>query len=354
LKKFLVTLLKIGISAAIIAYLVWDASQTKNEAGENVFQQLLNQPKHWGLLAAAWVFCAAAVVLTLIRWWYLVRALGVPLRLTSALRIGFLGYLFNLAPLGIVGGDLLKAWMLAWEHREYKAKAVASVVVDRVIGLYVLFVVASAAIFLTGFWKLEDTEGHIKDICTVTFVLTAVGAVGIAVMLTPGVTDGRGTKALTRLPRIGHALGGLIEAVRMYRRRADVLVVSSVMSVGVHTLFATGLYLIARGLFGDVLSWGTHFVVGPLSASVGVLPLVAGPFEFVLNLLYTLVPEPGVEIPTGEGFVVALGYRLITVLIAMVGYCYYLGSRREVAQVMQRAEREQQAEESDHASSAIT
>jgi hypothetical protein len=345
LKKFLVTLLKIGVSVAIIAYLVWDAAGTEDVEGRNVFQQLLDQPKDWGLLAAAWVFCAAAVMLTLIRWWYLVRALGVPLRLTSALRIGFLGYLFNLAPLGIVGGDLLKAWMLAWEHREYKARAVASVVVDRVIGLYVLFVVASAAIFLTGFWKLEDPQGHIKNICTVTFVLTAVGAVGIAVMLTPGVTDGRGSKALARLPRVGHALGSLIEAVRMYRRKADVLVVSSVMSVGVHTLFATGVYLIARGLFGKVLSWGAHLVISPLSASTGVLPLVAGPFEFVLNLLYTLVPEPGVEISTGEGFVVALGYRVICVLIAIVGYGYYLGSRREVAQVLRKAEQEQQAEE---------
>lgn len=345
MKKFVVTLLKIGLSAAIIAYLVWDASQTTNEAGENVFQQLLNQPKHWGLLAAAWVFCAAAVLLTLIRWWYLVRALEVPVRFGVALRIGFLGYLFNLAPLGIVGGDLLKAWMLAWEHREYRARAVASVVVDRVIGLYVLFVVASAAIFLTGFWRLEDPEGHIRDICTVTFVITAVGAVGIAVMLTPGVTEGRGTRALARLPRVGHATESLLEAVRMYRRKPGVLAVASVMSVGVHMLFATGVYLIARGLFGEVLSLGKHYVVSPLSASVGVLPLVAGPFEFVLNLLYTLVPEPGVEIATGEGFVVALGYRVISVLIAMVGYCYYLGSRREVAQAIRKAEQEQQAEQ---------
>jgi uncharacterized membrane protein YbhN (UPF0104 family) len=343
-KKLLGTLLKIGVSAAIIAYLVWDAAETKDAEGRNVFQQLLAQPKDWGLLAAAWVFCATAVLLTLIRWWYLVRALEIPLRFGSALRIGFLGYLFNLAPLGIIGGDLLKAWMLAWQHREHRAKAVASVVVDRIIGLYVLFVVASAAILLTGFWKLEDPQGHIKDICTVTFVLTAVGAVGIAVMLTPGLTDGRGSKALARLPRVGHAAGSLIEAVRMYRRKTGVLAVSSLMSVGVHTLFATGVYLIARGLFGNVLSLGAHLVISPLSASTGVLPLVAGPFEFVLNLLYTLVPEPGVEISTGEGFVVALGYRVICVLIAIVGYGYYLGSRREVAQVIQKAEQEQQAE----------
>jgi hypothetical protein len=340
-KKLLLTLLKIGISAAIIAYLVWDATRT-TEGGQNVFQQLRDQPKRWYLLAAAWVFCAAAVMLTLIRWWYLVLAVEVPLRLRDALRIGFLGYLFNLAPLGIVGGDLLKAWMLAWEYPRAKARAVASVVVDRVIGLYLLFVVASAAILLTGFWKLDDPQGHIRDICIVTFALTIAGAVFVAVMLIPGVTDGRGTRALTRLPRVGHTIASLLEAVRMYRRKPGVLVVSSLMSVGVHCLFATGVYLVARGLFGEVLSLAAHFVVNPLAASTGVLPLVAGPFEFVLNLLYTLVSEPGVHIQPGQGFVVALGYRLITILIAMVGACYYLGSRREVAKVLREAEEEEQ------------
>ena len=68
------------------------------------------------------------------------------------MRIGFLGYLFNLAPMGIVGGDLLKAWMLAREKPGNRAKALASVVVDRIVGLYVLFLVAAAGVFVTGFW----------------------------------------------------------------------------------------------------------------------------------------------------------------------------------------------------------
>lgn len=346
MKKFLVTLLKIAISAAIIAYLVWDA--TKDKGSENVFQRLFNQPKQWEILAAACTLCASAVMLTLVRWWYLVRALEIPLRFASGLRIGLFGYLFNLAPLGIVGGDLLKAWMLAWRHREHRAKAFASVVVDRIIGLYVLFVVASAAILLTGFWKLKDERGLIFVTCTATFVLTIVGGVAIAVLLIPGVTDGKGTRALARLPRVGHAIGSLIEAMRMYRRKPVVLAAAVLMSVGVHMLFATGVYLIARGLPGDVLSLGTHYVINPLSASTGAIPLVAGPFEFLLEFFYTHVPEEGVVIQEGQGLVVALGYRLICILIAMVGACYYLAGRGEVAQALREAEQEEQAERQPH------
>ncbi len=340
MKKIVLAVLKIGISLGLVAWLVYDASGAKNEAGENVFQQLLHQPKDWKLLGAAWVFCASAVTLTLIRWWYLVRALDIPLPLRGALRIGFLGYLFNLAPLGIVGGDLLKAWMLAWEHRGDRVKAFASVAIDRIIGLYMLFVVAAAAILFTGFWEIEVPE--IQFVCNATFLLTLLGAVGLGLLITPGFTDGRGTRALARLPRVGPALESLIEAVRMYRRKPHVLIATAIMSVGVHCLFATGIYLIARGLPGDVLALSTHYVVSPLSAVTGILPLPLGPFEFVLDFLYTHVPEPGVNVQEGQGLLVALVYRLICVLIATVGICYYLSARREVAKAMQEAEQEDQ------------
>ena len=43
----------------------------------------------------------------------------------------------------------------------------------------------------------------------------------------------------------------------------------------------------------------------------------------------------------GQGLVVAFGYRIITVLIAMVGACYYLGSRQEVSEVLHETEEDE-------------
>ena len=334
-KKLLITLLKIGISVAILAYLVWNATRPQPD-GQNVFANLVSRPKHWGWLAGAWGMCFSAVMLTFIRWWYLVRALEVPLRLRNGLRIGFVGYLFNLAPMGIVGGDLLKAFLLAHEYPEGRAKAFASVAVDRLIGLYMLFVVATAAILATGFWYLPDPK--IRWICHFTFVVTAVGGVGIALLMIPGVTGGKVTRTLSGIPRIGHAVASLIDALRLYRRRPGVIAIATLMSIAVHSMFATGVYFIARGLPGKFLTLAEHFVVSPLSASTGVLPLPMGPFEAVLDFLYTCVSDGA--IPSGQGLVVALTYRLICILIAVIGICYYLGSRAEVTEVMHEAEEE--------------
>ena len=332
-RKPLVVLLKIGVSVAILAYLVYDATRDPS-----LVANLRDQPKQWGLFVAAGFLCGGAVMLTLVRWHFLVRALEVPTRLAGSLRIALLGYLFNMAPVGIAGGDFVKAVMLTRSHQDCMAKSVASVVVDRLIGLYTLFVVASVAIVLTGFRALPNET--IRVICDATIWATVAGTVLIGLLMVPAVTDGKLARSIERIPRAGPALGSLIEAVRMYRRRPLVLVVAAVLSIGVHSLFATGVYCITRGLPGNVHSLAHHFVIMPLSASTGTLPLPFGPFEAVLEFLYTHVPLATGAVAKGQGLVVALGYRLITVVVAMIGACYYVAARREVAQVVHDAERQ--------------
>ncbi len=337
LKKIILSLLRISISVGLIAYLIWDATQGKGNV--NVFTNLRDQPKNWWLFTAAWAVLTAAVLLTFIRWWFLVRALDIPCRFADAMRIGFWGFLFNLAPLGIIGGDLVKAVMLAHEQRRYQAKAVAAVLFDRLVGLYLLFVMASAGILLTGFWRNPVPE--IQEICCGTFIITVLGTLGIAAMLITDITQNRLTRLLGKIPWVGQKLESLISAVGLYRHKPLVLLISSLMSAGVHCLFAVGIYLIARGLPGDVFSLGSYFIFWPLSDVTAVLPLPLGPFEFVLEFLYTHISPAGVTIAKGQGLVVALVWRLINLLIAALGVYYYFGNRRELSEAIQESEQVQ-------------
>jgi hypothetical protein len=333
-KKLLITLLKVAISAAIIGYLAYDAAKG------DVFTNLVHQPKRWDMLAAAWAFCMLAILLTFVRWWYLVRALDVPCRLRDAIRISFWGFLFNMAPLGIVGGDLVKAVMLGHEHPQYRAKALASVLVDRVIGLYVLFLVATTAILLTGFQNVPVPD--LRWIAKLTFMVTIAGTVGLAVVLGPDLTGGRINRAIARIPRIGRSLESLVNAVRMYNRKPGILLLSSLITVGVHGSAAVCCYLIASGLPGNHLSLAQHLVVMPLSTAVQVLPVPIGPTEFALDYFYSqLSGVAGPVITKGQGLVVVLVYRLFGMSIAALGVFYYFGNRREMAEVIHEAENEE-------------
>lgn len=325
--------LKIVISLGIVFFLLYRAEAKDPET----FRRLWAQPKQWEYLLLATGACWGATLLTFVRWFYLVRALDLPLPFVEAMRISFLGYLFNLAPMGIVGGDLLKAFLLARQQPGRRAQAAATVVVDRVLGLYILFVVASGAILIVGFHKSSQPELRFACQLTLWISLAATGA--MAMLFIPGLTQGRLSQLVSCIPKVGPILDSLLEAVRLYRRRWMVLVNSSLMSVGVHSLFAIGVFWIACGLYEQVLPLRAHFVVMPISASMGVIPLPLGPFEAVLEFLYERTPGPGgLRMVAGQGLVVALAYRVITVLFAACGIFSYLGSRTELTEAIHHAE----------------
>ena len=273
MKKYLFILIKISLSVAILAYLVHGAMK------DSTFKDFVEQPKNYWSLLAALGFCSFAVLLTMIRWHLLVRALEIPVRLTGSLRIAMLGYLFNLAPAGIVGGDVLKAVLLCRSKETPKgstAKAFASVVLDRILGLYMLFVVASITILAAEIWKIDNPM--IWKICLATWSIAIVGGVIGILLMIPAMTEGPLTNWLENHPKLGHPFSRLMETVRMYRGRPTVLLVAAAMTVCVHLSFAVGVYFVSRGLFTSTShSLPTHLVVSPLSMAARRDPVAGGP-----------------------------------------------------------------------------
>jgi uncharacterized membrane protein YbhN (UPF0104 family) len=333
LKKTLVLLVKCGLSLGLLAYLLHQAQ------GDASFAELWDQPKRWGLLAAAAVMMLAAVLLTFYRWYLLVRALQVPFHLTDALRLGFLGYLLNFISLGSVGGDLFKAIFLAREQPGRRTEAVATVVVDRVVGLYCLLLLASAAALWGGLLAASQPV-ELRTISRVTLIATLLGGAGIGVALVPGMTGGRMSRVLGQAPLVGPTAIRLLAAVRIYRRKWPVMLVAVVLSLVVQGTFAVAIYLVGRGLPGDMPSLGRHFLIVPLSMVAGALPLPfagLGAFEGALDFLYRYAAGAA-TVKAGRGLIVALCFRVITVLIALVGVVYYLVGRREVAATIRAAD----------------
>jgi hypothetical protein len=327
LRKLVLNLLKLLVSGGILAYLFVDAYR------HHSFVELRDQPKNWGMLAGAAVICCLGVLITLVRWHFLIRALGLPVRWRETLRIGLVGFLFNLSPVGIVGGDLLKMVMLARRCPGRRAEAAATVVFDRIMGLYVLFVVASAAILLNGWWQASPPSVH--AICQGTLWVTLLGTAAMVVLLVPNLTNGRTTALVARLPHVGPIAERLLTSIRMYRRSPGVLALSAVLSVAVHSCITFSIALLAVGLYGHAPSLAEQFVMVPLANATGVLPIVYGPFEWALNQLYAIVPlADGTLMKSGQGLVVALAYRIVTVAVAAAGMGCYLAIRREVEEVL--------------------
>jgi glycosyltransferase 2 family protein len=327
LKKYAVTLLKYGIPLIIILWLL-DRDDFVQASS------ILRQRKNWLPLAAGFCLAFAATMISFVRWHLLVRALDLPFRLADAFRLGFLGHLLTFVSGGNVGGDLFKAVFVAHEHPGRRAEAVATVLVDRIVGMMALLLITSTAILLAA---PAQAAPVVRGICEATLLATALGVILLAAVLVPRHPSQWLLATITRVPKLGETLRGFVGSAGVYRRKPGVLLLTLGISVFTHLLFVLSLSLVAVSVLDTAPSVGEQAIIVPLSMVAGALPLTPGglgTFELAMDQLYRLLPA----VPTADGILVALAYRLMTVLIAVIGLVYYWSSRREVAELMDEAE----------------
>src|SRR4051794_8218178 len=200
-RKILSVAVKIAVSAALVGFLAFRA------ANDPQFKILLAGPKQWPLLLGALPVCLMAVTITILRWRLLIRGLGLSFSVQETLRAGFLGYLANLLPFGLVAGDSLKAVMIIHRNPGRKAEAVASVLVDRVLGLYALLLVAAVASLLLPAGALarlpSEDQAIVRRLCWCVQTVSLMSSIGLAVMLIPAVTQSRWWDRLEHAPLVG-------------------------------------------------------------------------------------------------------------------------------------------------------
>lgn len=329
MKRAALNVLKIVLPAALFIFLLWRVPASDYEA-------FLSRPKRWDYLALAQLSALAAITLGIVRWWGLVRAFGIPFEIPEALRLGFLGYLLNFVSLGSVGGDLFKAILVAKHKPQARPEAVASVVLDRAIGMLglVILAVVSLTVFPTA--PLPTVLRSIRD-----FAMVVTVAALTALLL--AIYAGRWFEGLIKWigtwPLVGPSLARMAWAVRQLRGQPYALVAMIAAAFCVHTLLALTVYFVSAGIYADHPTFAEHLYVVPPGMAAGAIPLAPGGLgaqEYALDELFKQLPHLPEEY---SGMIVATVYRLITLAIAGIGLVYYWTSQgRELQQVRQEAE----------------
>jgi uncharacterized protein (TIRG00374 family) len=317
LRSYAILTAKLVLAAALLVYLVIQAQQNES------FERLVEQPKRWSLLAAAVGLMATIAVVSFFRWFLLVRALGLDFTIADAMRLGSLGYVLNLVSLGSVGGDLFKAVLIAKGQPGKRTEAVATVLLDRIVGLYALLLVAAGAVLLS---DVRSRGPGIAAMCNATVACAAIATIGLAVLMVPAITSPRTEAHLARMPLVGSTAARLLAAVRVYRNQPLVVLIAVLISIGLHVTLVTVVLAIAHGLPGDVPSWSDHFVLVPLSMVAGSIPITPnglGTLELAMDTLY-LVLGRAQGVVQGTGTIVAFGYRLANIVVACGAAIYYV------------------------------
>jgi uncharacterized protein (TIRG00374 family) len=301
------------LAFSLLGLVVW---QNKEK-----IREVFSRPLDWRLFALALGVYFLAMMGTFVRWYFLVRVIEPRFQFRSTVLLGFIGMVFNLVIPGAVGGDLIKAAFLV-RMRIRKTQAVASMVIDRILGLLGLFILAAIA---GGFaWELAPTD--VRKLIMVAWVAVATGIVALAVIfsqvftrLFPRLTGGE--------TRLGLVLSELREMSTTYRGRLDVVLGATVLSVCTHGLNVVAFYLVGRMLFPTMpTTLAQHFLMGPLTLFTMAVPLPFGALglsEEVGQQLFNLVGHP-------SGALAMMGFRVLMYAGGLLGACVYLWNLKEV------------------------
>ena len=143
---------------------------------------VFSRPLDLRLLALAELIYLVGLVSTFFRWFLLVRVIDPRFTLRAAVLLGFIGNVFNLVIPGAVGGDLIKAAYLVRMHVK-KTQAIASMVIDRIIGLLGLFTLASIAGAIA--WPRRP-PADVARLIVLAWVATGLGVLAPRRDLRPG------------------------------------------------------------------------------------------------------------------------------------------------------------------------
>ncbi len=284
-----------------------------------------------GLVAEAFAIYMAATTLTFVRWYLLVRVVEPGFRLSAALLLGFIGNLFNLVIPGAVGGDLIKAAYLV-RMKVNKTQALASMVIDRILGLLGLFVLAGIA----GGFAWPIASAGVKRLIVIVWGAVAIGFLTLTAIFTQGLTR-RFPRLLEGHGKLATILRELNVMSRTYRSKLPIVGGCLAMSSCTHALFVLAFYLVSKTLFPppQVLpSLGQHFLMVPLTLFTTAVPLPFGALglsEQVSQELFQLVSHPG-------GALAMMGFRVLMYGGGIICALVYLARLRQVRGLTETAE----------------
>jgi glycosyltransferase 2 family protein len=281
MKDRLWTLLKVGVSVGLIAYLLLV------KVDLSTVGQAIATANVWYLLLAL-VLYFGAITVGCFKWKLLLAAQGIRVPLPHLMSFTFVGLFFGNFLLPIVAGDVVRGYDLA-RSTDRGAEAAISVLVDKLIGL-LAFITAAAIMSAYAIWGMNRTD--LQGLAIIVFLAFLGFMIAFAVILSR-----RLRKLIERLFEIrifkpvAPIYDKLSDALQAYRNNLGVLVQAFSISLVVLLITNVVNWLIAEAVGANVPTIYI-FLFNPMIAfapvlipSIGGLGVNQGAFDLFYSTL---------------------------------------------------------------------
>jgi len=329
LKKVIGTLIRLTVGIGLAYGLIYF---TLKHTGTDLWSEILTSK--WPLLVSAVILYGAVISLTIWRWSMLLKVQGIYLSAWDIIRLSMIGNFFNLALPGAVSGDFLKIAFLAKSTKDKKLKGALSILVDRVIGLFGLFIIATLMLllYIPFFYSLNHAYRPIK---------IAALAVGIgSIIMVSGFTLILFSQPLMRHPWIARIieygkdklpnfftlhLKQLFDALQLYNNKRRTLFITILLSIVVHAALAINIFVIGASVNVNGLSLSDYLLATQVSnaiAGIPVTPAGIGTRDATMSMFFIALGAP-----MEKAGVVPVMFTLILLFWAIIGGIFFVSTR---------------------------
>jgi uncharacterized protein (TIRG00374 family) len=237
------------------------------------------------LLVLGLLLYGTALLLTVVRWQWLLAVQGVQVPFGALLRLSLIGVFFNLAIPGAVSGDLVKMGYIAAHAGERKAESMLTILVDRVVGVMGLLIVAavSVACALPLLWGLDERYQPLRVAALSVALGSVVGVIGVILVefRAPLVRQPGVSWLLARLgellpAKLRDLVARLVTALDLYRYHRGTMLKATVLAVAVHTLLAIDLYALGKAVGESSLGLHHYVIAASVANAVASIPATPG------------------------------------------------------------------------------
>jgi glycosyltransferase 2 family protein len=268
-------------------------------------------------LAAVLALVAVDRIVMILRWILLLRARGIGITTGNAVKLFLVSsFVGSFLPAGI-GGDAVRAYGLARDAAA-GSDAVASVAVDRLLGVLSLVVMAIIGAVA---WTPEGRSDWRIAGAIVALTLASGAAFWANELLRRIIPDSRQGRFFTR------RLLKIADAVGRYRSHRGVLVHVLGWSIVVQVLRVTQAYLLGLGL-GMTVPYGYFLLFMPLGLLMLLLPISISGFGVPQGIIVWLLRPVGVA--DSQSFALSTLIVLTGLAGNLPGLWLWLRQRREI------------------------
>ena len=287
LKKIPSTFLRALIGGGIIFYLFYKMDM------RGMLSVLRDSLHQWPWLLCGVLLCLAGLCIGIVRWRIILEARGLRMPWPRVFCVYFIGHFFNAFMFGSTGGDLARGFYAAKETHHKKTEAIATVLIDRMIGITILNLIALVMLIARAGFYLHHWVTHVPAL-----IMLAINLLTFAVIIITfnahRFKNWPVFRRITAHPRMGPQIKRLLISIYLYRRKKDALLKTALLSLAIHLLIVIQCYCLGRS-FQIHLSLIAYLTVVPIIMAIAAMPITPGGLGIREGLTVALFGTLGID-----------------------------------------------------------